>query len=140
MKVEVTWVEGMEFRSDSESGHSWNMDASVDVGGSDRGPRPTELLLSAVGGCTGIDIVSILKKMQQPLTGLRITVSGERAEEHPRRFTHVKLHYVVTGDGLSEERVARAVELSVEKYCSVLSSLNAEVTYDFEVVQSEADA
>jgi putative redox protein len=116
------------------------MDASVDVGGSDRGPRPTELLLSAVGGCTGIDIVSILKKMQQPLTGLRITVSGERAEEHPRRFTHVKLHYVVTGDGLSEERVARAVELSVEKYCSVLSSLNAEVTYDFEVVQSEADA
>ena len=140
MKVEVTWVEGMEFRSDSESGHTWNMDASVDVGGSDRGPRPTELLLSAVGGCTGIDIVSILKKMQQPLTGLRITVSGERAEEHPRRFTHVKLHYVVTGDGLSEERVARAVELSVEKYCSVLSSLNAEVTYDFEVVQSEADA
>ncbi|NLY52895.1 MAG: OsmC family protein [Firmicutes bacterium] len=136
MKVEVTWVEGMEFRSDSESGHSWNMDASVDVGGSDRGPRPTELLLSAVGGCTGIDIVSILKKMQQPLTGLSITVSGERAEEHPRRFTHIKLHYVVTGDGLSEERVARAVELSVEKYCSVLSSLNAEVTYDFEVVQS----
>ncbi|NLY31123.1 MAG: OsmC family protein [Firmicutes bacterium] len=140
MQVEVTWVEGMEFRSDSESGHTWNMDASVDVGGNDLGPRPTELLLSAVGGCTGIDIVSILKKMQQPLTGLRITVSGERAEEHPRRFTHVKLHYVVTGDGLSEERVARAVELSVEKYCSVLSSLNAEVTYDFEVVQSEADA
>ncbi len=136
MQVEVTWVDGMEFQANSESGHSWNMDASVEVGGNDRGPRPTELLLSAVGGCTGIDIVSILKKMQQPLTGLRITVSGERAEEHPRRFTHIKLHYVVSGNGLSEERVARAVELSVEKYCSVLSSLNAEVSYDFEVVQS----
>jgi putative redox protein len=136
MQVEVTWVEGMEFRADAESGHSWNMDASVEVGGNDLGPRPTEMLLSAVGGCTGIDIVSILKKMQQPLTGLRIEVSGERAEEHPRRFTKIKLHYVVTGEGLSEERVARAVQLSTEKYCSVLSSLNAEVTYGFEVVQA----
>ena len=89
MQVEVTWVDGMEFRANSDSGHSWNMDASVEVGGNDRGPRPTELLLSAVGGCTGIDIVSILNKMQQPLKGLRIMVSGERAEEHPRRFTKV---------------------------------------------------
>ena len=80
MQVEVTWVEGMEFRADAESGHSWNMDASVEVGGNDLGPRPTEMLLSAVGGCTGIDIVSILKKMQQPLTGLRLrcSVSGQR--------------------------------------------------------------
>lgn len=134
MEVNVSWVEGMEFRADTDSGHSWNMDASLEAGGNDLGPRPTELLLSAIGGCTGIDIVSILQKMQQPLVGLRVEVSGERAEEHPRRFTHIKLHYIVNGKGLAEDRVARAVQLSTEKYCSVLHSLNAEVDYGFEII------
>ena len=124
MQVEVTWVEGMEFRADAESGHSWNMDASVEVGGNDLGPRPTEMLLSAVG------------IPQLPSTGLRFEVFGQRAVYLPCRFSKIKLHYVVTGEGLSEERVARAVQLSTEKYCSVLSSLNAEVTYGFEVVQA----
>ncbi|NMB12797.1 MAG: OsmC family protein [Firmicutes bacterium] len=134
MQVNVTWMEGMEFRADAVSGHSWNMDASLEAGGNSLGPRPTELLLSAIGGCTGIDIVSILQKMQQPLAGLRVEVAGERAEAHPRRFTHITLRYIVTGSGLAEERVARAVQLSTEKYCSVLHSLNAEVDYSFEIV------
>ncbi|NLJ25547.1 MAG: OsmC family protein [Firmicutes bacterium] len=135
MRVDVSWVEGMEFRSSADSGHSWNMDASVEAGGNNLGPRPTELLLSAIGGCTGIDIVSILQKMQQPLAGLRVEVSGERAEEHPRRFVHITLRYIVSGKGLTEDRVARAVQLSTEKYCSVLHSLNAKVDYSYEIVE-----
>lgn len=135
MQVQVSWVDGMEFQAVTDSGHSLNMDASQQAGGNDGGPRPTELLLSAIGGCTGIDIVSILQKMQQPLAGLRVEVSGERAVEHPRRFTQINLRYVVIGKGLAEDRVARAVELSTEKYCSVLKSLNADVEYSFKLVE-----
>ncbi|NMB46447.1 MAG: OsmC family protein [Firmicutes bacterium] len=134
MQVNISWTDGMEFVADA-GGHSWNMDASLEAGGSDQGPRPTELLLSAIGGCTGIDIVSILQKMQQPLTGLRVEVSGERAAEHPRRFTHITLRYIVTGKGLARDRVTRAVQLSIEKYCSVLHSMNAEVDYSFEIIE-----
>lgn len=136
MRIEVGWVEGMEFRAETESGHTLTMDVSQERGGNDLGARPTELLLSAVGGCTGIDIVSILQKMQQPVEGLKIEISGERAEDHPRRFTHIKLHYIVSGKGLAEDRVARAVQLSNEKYCSVSHSLNAEMEYSFEIVEA----
>ncbi|NLJ85820.1 MAG: OsmC family protein [Firmicutes bacterium] len=136
MRIEVGWVEGMEFRAETESGHTLTMDVSQERGGNDLGARPTELLLSAVGGCTGIDIVSILQKMQQPVEGLKIEISGERAEDHPRRFIHIKLHYIVSGKGLAEDRVARAVQLSNEKYCSVSHSLNAEMEYSFEIVEA----
>jgi putative redox protein len=135
MRVEVNWVEGMEFRAETGSGHTLTMDASADSGGADLGARPTELLLAAVGGCTGIDIVSILQKMQQPVDGVKVEVSGDRADEHPRRFTQIQLRYIVSGKGLTEERVARAVQLSTEKYCSVLHSLNANYEYGFEIVE-----
>ncbi|NMB24909.1 MAG: OsmC family protein [Firmicutes bacterium] len=136
MRVEVNWVEGMEFRAETGSGHTLTMDAPADGGGADLGARPTELLLAAIGGCTGIDIVSILQKMQQPVDGVKVKVQGDRADEHPRRFTQLQLHYVVSGKGLTEERVRRAVQLSTEKYCSVLHSMNASYEYDFEIIEA----
>ncbi|NLK07963.1 MAG: OsmC family protein [Firmicutes bacterium] len=136
MQVEVNWASGMEFRAEVGSGHTLVMDASVEGGGENLGARPTEFLLAAVGGCTGIDVVSILQKMQQPIEGVKVQIKSERAEEHPRRFTQVKIHYVITGKDLNPERVGRAVQLSTEKYCSVSHSLNASIEYDFEIIDS----
>lgn len=133
MEVHVKWDEGMQFTAETASGHKVVMDASVEAGGLDQGPRPTELVLAGLGGCTGIDIVSILQKMQQPVKSVRMRITGERAEDHPRRFTKIHLKYIVAGAGLSEDRVARAVQLSVEKYCSVAHSLNAKISYSFEI-------
>jgi putative redox protein len=132
MKVDIMWKGNMHFQTETPSGHQISLDAAQEVGGENLGPRPTEILLSAVGTCSGIDIVDILRKMRLEVQSFSMEVSGERAEEHPRRFTHVHMHYKLTGD-LPEEKVRRAVELSINKYCSVSNSLNAKVTASFEI-------
>ncbi|MBA4542314.1 MULTISPECIES: OsmC family protein [Thermoactinomyces] len=132
MKVDIVWKGKMHFETTTGSGHQLSLDASPEVGGENLGPRPTEILLSAVGTCSGIDIVDILRKMRLEVASFSMEVSGERAEEHPRRFTHVHMHYKLTGD-LPEEKVRRAVKLSVEKYCSVSNSLSSKVTTSFEI-------
>lgn len=134
MKVNVVWGDAMTFTANGPSGHAVIMDVAPEMGGQNLGPRPMELLLYGVGACTGIDIVMILQKARQPIEGLEMEVEAERAEEHPKRFTKVHIHYKLTGSGLDPERVRRAVDLSVQKYCSAVNSLNAEVTYDFEIV------
>jgi putative redox protein len=91
------------------------------------GVRPTEALLAALGTCTAFDVVSILEKRQTPVESYRIELEGERAEEHPRRFTKILVRHVVSGEGITEESLERAVSLSHEKYCSVASSLNSEI-------------
>jgi putative redox protein len=93
------------------------LDATPEHGG--RGPSPMEALLAALGGCTGIDVVSILQKMRAPLEGLEIQIAGERAPDHPRIFTHITMEYVFTGAQLAPEQVQRAVTLSQDRYCSV---------------------
>ncbi len=135
MKAKVEWKTGMQFAASTGSGHQILMDSSAEVGGSNSGPRPTELLLAGLGGCTGMDMASILRKMQQPFKSVDMEIEGTRAEDHPKRFTAIHLHYTVKGSGLNEERVARAAQLSVEKYCSVSHSLNADITYDVTVVE-----
>ncbi|MFC4075370.1 OsmC family protein [Salinithrix halophila] len=132
MKTNLKWNGKMQFEATAPSGHSLLLDAAHDVGGEDRGPRPTEVLLAAAGACSGIDIVDILRKMRLTVESFDMEVSGERAEEHPRRFTRVHIHYRLTGD-LPEDKVRRAVELSRDKYCSVSQSLNAEVVTSFEI-------
>jgi putative redox protein len=132
MKVNVTWQGKMRFETETPSGHTVTMDAAPEVGGENKGPRPTEMVLSAVGTCSAIDIVDILRKMRLNVEGFAMEVEGERAEDHPRRFTKVHMHYVLKGD-LPEEKVRRAVRLSVEKYCSVSNSLNARITSSFEI-------
>jgi putative redox protein len=132
MKVEMKWNGKMQFQAETPSGHQVTIDAAPDVGGENKGPRPTELLLAATGACSGIDIVSILRKMRLEVESYEMEISGERAEDHPRRFTNVHIHYRLTGD-LPEEKVRRAVDLSRDKYCSVSQSLNGEVTTSFEI-------
>lgn len=124
----------------SESGHTVLMDASSAVGGENKGPRPMEMLLMGLGGCTSIDVVMILEKARQEISSCKVEISAERAETEPRVFTKIHVHFIVSGKTLSEDRVARAIELSAEKYCSASIMLGkmATITHDFEIVEDSA--
>ncbi|MYL18510.1 OsmC family peroxiredoxin [Halobacillus litoralis] len=132
MEFKVQWNGDMAFSGDTPSGHTVNMDAGEESGGKNGGARPTELLMNAVAGCTGIDIISILKKMRLPIEDFHMDVSGDRAEEHPRKFTTMHIHYDLKGD-LPEEKVVRAIQLSKDKYCSVSHSVSAELTVSYSI-------
>ena len=125
----VKWVSGLRFIGASGSGHGVIMDGSQsdDPDGS-LGPSPMEMLLLGLGGCSGIDVVHILKRMRQPVEDCQVELSAERAEEPPRVFTSIHALYTVTGAGLSQDRVAEAVRLSAEKYCSASVMLGKAVT------------
>ena len=121
----------------SPSGHSMVMETN---GERHSAPTPVELLLLAIGGCTGSDVVEILRKKREQVTGYRIEVRGERRETHPRSFKKIHLHHVVTGRNLSQKAVKDAIELSDSKYCSVAASLRptAEISTTFEIVAETA--
>ena len=132
MKTTINWTEKMAFSSTTPSGHEIKMDAAEEVGGTNSGARPTELLLNAVAGCTGIDIISILTKMRLNPTSFYMEVEGKRAEDHPKRFTEINIHYVLEGD-LPEDKVIRAIQLSKDKYCSVSHSLSSVITTSYSI-------
>ncbi|MED1201908.1 OsmC family protein [Heyndrickxia acidicola] len=132
MKLSVEWKGKMAFEGSTPSGHFLKMDASQEDGGQNSGARPTEMLLNALAGCTGIDIISILDKMRLNVSSFSMEVEGERASEHPKRFTDIHIHYVLEGE-LPEEKVHRAITLSKEKYCSVAHSLSAALTMSYEI-------
>jgi putative redox protein len=123
----VKHIGGLAFAGKADSGHWVVMDGPVELGGADGGSRPKELLLMALAGCTGSDIASILTKKRVPYTGLEIHVSGTTREEHPQVFTDIHVEYVVTGNGVEERDLQRAIELSETKYCSVSAMLRASV-------------
>lgn len=127
----------MGFRAETGSGHEVLMDAAPDVGGEDRGARPMELLLVGLAGCTGMDVISILRKMRQDITGYEVRAIGERAEEHPRRYTRIVVEHIVRGRGVTEANVARAVELSATRYCAVSATLEkaASVEHRYSIVE-----
>ena len=131
----VTWQDGLAFEAEVGSGHAVTMDAAALHGGQDRGPSPMELLLAALGGCTGIDVLSILRKMRQDVTGYRVEVRGTRRDEHPQVFTEIEIEHVVRGRGLDPKQVGRAVELSATRYCSVSAMLgaSADVRHTFRI-------
>lgn len=131
MDATVRWIDGMRFEGTGGSGGGITLDARPEHGGTGAGPSPMETVLLALGGCTGIDVVSILRKMRVPLDGLEIRVTGDRAEEHPRVFIRVHIEYIVTGRGLAPDQVRRAVELSQDKYCSVSAMLRASAELSF---------
>lgn len=132
LKTTINWEGKMAFGSVTPSGHELKMDAAPEVGGENSGPRPTELLLNAVAGCTGIDIISILHKMRLEPTGFKMDVEGERADEHPKKFTKVHIHYSLEGE-LPEDKVVRAIKLSKDTYCSVSHSLSAEISVSYSI-------
>lgn len=131
MKIKADWQGGLCFVGQGESGHEVLMDASRSAGGEDRGSSPMELLLHGLAGCMGIDVVMILKKMQAEIEDLEIKVQGRRAEEHPRRFLEITVSFQISGKGLDDNKISRAVELSHNKYCSASNSLTAEITTDY---------
>jgi putative redox protein len=136
MKTTIKWTGKMGFSGDVPSGHTIKMDASTEVGGENSGPRPTELLLNAVAGCTGIDIISILEKMRLNPISFHMDVDGQRAEEQPKRFTTIHIHYALEGE-LPDDKVARAIQLSKDKYCSVAHTLNSEITVSYSINGTE---
>ncbi|GAB4417045.1 MAG: OsmC family protein [Thermodesulfovibrionales bacterium] len=136
-QAKVKYVDGLQFVGEASSGHAIVMDGDPDSGGNNTGLRPMELLLIGLGGCSGMDVASILKKKKQDLRGLEINVKGEKAENYPKRFTSIDIEFVVTGRSLSEEAVKRAIDLSMEKYCSVKATLegSAKIKFSYRIVQ-----
>ncbi len=126
----------MSFLGRGPSLHNVIMDAAVQSGGANAGPRPTELLLMAVAGCTGMDVVSILKKMQVPFDDLEIIIGGTRMPDHPRHYTNMEIVYRVTGINVPLERVERAAELSLARYCTVSQSLlgRVQISHRVEII------
>jgi putative redox protein len=125
--VSVDLVEKMQFRLRTGSGHEALIDASIDVGGEDAGPRPMELLLAALAGCGGMDVISMLRKMRQEITAYTVTAGGETAAGHPRMYTGIELVHRVTGVAVGEPSVRRAIYLSMSRYCPVFATLSPAV-------------
>ena len=136
MKARVKWVEEVTFLGESASGHAVVMDGPPESGGRNLGIRPMEMLLLGMGGCTAFDVMMILKKARQAVTDCVVEMEAERAATDPKVFTRIHVHFVVTGSGLSDKQVARAVELSAEKYCSASIMLGkaVDITHDYEIV------
>jgi len=135
MKTRVKWLDNMSFVGESGSGHSIVMDGPPEFGGRNLGVRPMEMLLLGLGGCASFDVVSMLKKSKQDLVDCEVEITAERADTEPKVFTKIHLHFTLSGNNLSDKRVARAIELSAEKYCSasIMLGKTAEVTHDYEI-------
>ncbi|NOZ25960.1 MAG: OsmC family protein [Nitrospirae bacterium] len=137
MNATVKYVDGLRFVAEGATGHSVVMDGDPEFGGEDSAPRPTEFVLMGLGGCTAMDVISILRKKRQEISGFEIEVRGKRADTHPKKFTDINIHYTVRGRNVSEDAVKKAVTLSMERYCSVKATLEgvAKITYSYEVIQ-----
>jgi len=134
----VKWVgtDGMSFVAETESGHSFVMDGAIEGGGRNLGPRPMETVLAGTGACTAYDVVVILRKSKQQVTGCEVQLQAERAETDPKVFTNIHVHFVVRGRDLKTSMVESAIKLSHGKYCSASAMLakTATITYDYEIV------
>ena len=136
MKARVKWVENTLFVGESGSGHAVVMDGPPESGGRNLGIRPMEMLLVGMGGCTAFDVVHILRKGRQPIEACEVILDAERAETDPKVFTKIHAHFLLTGTGLNEAQVKRAVDLSAGKYCSasIMLGQTAVITHDFEIL------
>jgi putative redox protein len=123
MDATIVLQEGMRFLATADSGHAVVMDSDVLVGGTDSGARPMELIAMGLGGCTAMDVISILRKKRQDVTDFTVNIQGARAAEHPKVFTSFIIEYVVSGRGIDPAAVERAIELSAERYCPAQAML-----------------
>lgn len=142
MKVNIKWIDGVSFVGESETGHAVVLDGAPENGGRNIGMRPMEMLLVGMGACTSFDVVTILKKARQPIVNCVAEIDAARADEVPKVFTKIHVHFVISGTGLNPLQVERAVKLSAEKYCSASIMLGkvCEITHDFEIVAPEGVA
>ena len=139
MECRVKWTgEGMSFFAETGSHHVVAMDGALEAGGRNIAPRPMELLLAGTGGCSAYDVVLILKKGRQAVSGCEVSLQAQRADSDPRVFLRIHMHFRVSGKQLKREAVARAIELSKEKYCSasIMLAKTAEISHDFEIVEA----
>jgi putative redox protein len=133
----IRWVQDAMFIGESGSGHAVVMDGPPESGGRNLGCRPMEMLLLGLGGCTAFDVIHILRKARQPISHCTVELNAERAVSPPKIFTRIHIHFVVSGKDLSLSQVARAIQLSAEKYCSasIMLGKTAEITHDFRVIE-----
>jgi putative redox protein len=139
MKASVKWVDGAQFLGESGTNHQVVMDGPEDHGGRDLGPRPMEMLLLGLGGCSNFDVMSILRKSRQDVVDCRVDIEAERADAIPSPFTKIHLNFVVSGRKLKENQVKKAVQLSAEKYCSasiMLEAAGVEITHSYEMIEA----
>lgn len=143
MKARVKWVQDVMFVAESGSGHALVLDGAPDHGGRNMGPRPMELMLMGMGGCTSFDVIAILKKARQQVTSCEAELTAERADSVPSVFTKIHVHFIVKGRGLKEVQVKKAVDLSAEKYCSasiMLGQAGVEITHDFRIEEDGGES
>lgn len=140
MKAHINWVGDRTFTGESGSGHKVSMGTATSPQGVTPGPSPMELVLLGTGGCSAYDVVHILEKGREAVEGCEVELDAQRAETDPKVFTRIHMHFVVTGRALATDKVNRAIELSLEKYCSASAMLakTAVITHDFEVIDSSA--
>lgn len=137
MKARLKLIENVCLLGEADSGHGVIIDGALEIGGRNLGVRPMEMVLIGLGGCTAMDVLSILKKQRQQVTDLVIELEAQRREEPPKVFTEIHLRYIIKGHNLKNTHVKRAVELSAEKYCSVSAMLEktATITHDYEIIE-----
>ncbi len=136
-KIVLNWKGKLRFEAKNEKGLSVNFDAPVKYGGEDSAPTPMETVLASLAGCTSFDVVTILKKKRQNVTGYSVETEAERTEEPPEVFTKIHIKYIIKGKNISKDAVERAIQLSYDKYCSVGAMLKkaAEITTSYEIIQ-----
>lgn len=137
MKSELIWQEGLRFVGITESNHAIVLDSKKEVGGFESAPSPMELLSISLLGCTAMDVISILKKMRENVQEFKLFFEGQRSEEHPKIFTHIKIIYQFKGRNLNPENLKKAVQLSQEKYCSVSNMLkkSSQIEYEIKIIE-----
>jgi putative redox protein len=130
VKTVLSWNGDMSFDVELQ-GHRFSVDANEEFGGKNRGPRPKPLLLSGLGGCTGMDVVSLLRKMKMPFDSFSLEVEGETTAEHPQPYKSITIKYILKGDNLDREKIDKAIALSLDKYCGVYAMLakTAQITH-----------
>ena len=138
MKAEISWNEAVSFSAMPDSGHCVEIDGPPDIGGREAGVRPMELMLMGIGGCAAVDVVHILRKGRLEISGCDVVIHAERASDDPRVFTDIHMRFRVSGSGVTEGKLQRAVRLSAEKYCSasiLMKRAGVRFTYDCEIVE-----
>lgn len=138
MDARATWKHGLSFEGWAKSGFTLPMGTTPEVGGDTDGFKPIELMLVGLAGCTGMDVISILQKKRQDVTAFEVRVDGQRAPDHPRYYTHIKVEFHVTGHNIDRTAVERAVELSATRYCSVQAMLGKAAEIEHVIVIEEA--
>lgn len=141
-RAQVKWITGLAFVGNGDSNHSVVMDTKPEVGGEDTAVRPMELILLGLVGCTGMDVVSLLKKMRVDFDSFRVEVEAERADEHPKVYKSMKLHYIIEGDDIPEDKFKRAIELSQDRYCPASAMLRkvAELTHSYTIAGRQGES